>query len=219
MVSTVALAACGTPAETQETPEGSVNGLFSAIKNIDAEKTTKHFEPDNENIVEENLLVVKEEDKKGKELPEALKSYTSDMSYKITDVKEEGDTAVVSLDITYSPAVEAFTAASLEMLGIAFASMGQEMSEEELEKKSDEIIVKHLNEHKKEKESISGTITLVKKDKLWFVKELDDKVLEALSLGMTNLSGDGDSLTEEIEMGSGSIEITDFEEDEFDEAS
>lgn len=221
MASTVALAACSTSgsAQTQETPEGSINGLFSAVKNIDSENTTKHFEPDNENIVKDNFLVVSEEDGKGKKLPQALKEYNSDMSHKITEVNVDGDTAVVSLDITYSPAVEPFTNASMEILALAFSSMGDEIDEEELDKKSDEILVRHLSEHKKEKETVSGTITLVKKDNLWFVRELDDKALVGISLGMSNLldslSTLQDDLKSEIEMGSGSIEIIDFDDEEF----
>lgn len=209
MASTVALAACSASdsAQTQETPEGSVNGLISAIKNIDEGNTNKHFIPDSDYVSEGNFMVLDDEERKEMKMVSSLKKYTSNTEHKIKEVKEDGETAVVNLEITYSPAVEPISSASGELIGLAFSSMGKEISEDEMEKQADEILVRYLDSYEKKTEKASGTITLAKKDNLWYIEEIDDAILEALSLGLSSFS----ELDEEIEMEIGEFEIGDFE--------
>lgn len=161
--------------------ENSVNGMFAALKEADAEKVSEYMNLDDFKTDSED------EDSITSNVEMLIKNMFAQLDYKIiSSEKVDKTTVVVTTEITNTdmkPVMAEFFASALQY-AFANAFANPQPSEEETSKKMEEMLIESIN--KPERATVTNTvdITVVKaEDKSWRIKS-DDAFLNALMGGL-----------------------------------
>lgn len=157
-------------------PEKTIDETFTALKegNMDVLlEYTSTEETDNsfENELTEGLINGTDSTENTELEKEILNSCFSQLEWKIAETKKDGDTAVVTVDITNKDFSNVMQEIFSEMMAQAFASAftGQEMTEEDtmklMKEKIDEVTATTTNTEK---------INMVKEDGIWKFSDSDE---------------------------------------------
>ncbi len=181
----VVFVGCGTV-----TPEDTVSKFFKSVKvfNIEGIEETL-VEGKTEEIV--NTELFKELDENSVFLNLILDNMEK-LSYNITDSEVDGNMAVVSVSTKYvdsGPLLKAtFSEYILKAFGSAFS--GEEMSDEDMEKMLEDIMLEKKKEIPETFKEVDLKIDLVKKDDEWLITEINDELLDVLMSGMYSTFND-----------------------------
>lgn len=198
MLSVFMLAACG---DAGNTPKKTVDNFMNAYKTLDFEEAEKYISAklvdeyknaaQEEGLAQEEMTLEELEKIDGfKEVLANLENLTKQLKHNVTDTKIDDDTAEITVNLTYADASEPFLTSLSEMVGqiFALAFSGQEMTEEEMETKTIEMLFgtlsKNLGDFKAETKTSSGVITLVKEEDKWVITDLDESTLNALTFNI-----------------------------------
>ena len=157
-------------------PEKTIDETFTDLKegNMDVLlEYTSTEETDNsfENELTEGLINGTDSTENTELEKEILNSCFSQLEWKIAETKKDGDTAVVTVDITNKDFSNVMQEIFSEMMAQAFASAfnGQEMTEEDtmklMKEKIDEVTATTTNTEK---------INMVKEDGIWKFSDSDE---------------------------------------------
>lgn len=157
-------------------PEKTIDETFTALKegNMDVLlEYTSTEETDNsfENELTEGLINGTDSTENTELEKEILNSCFSQLEWKIAETKKDGDTAVVTVDITNKDFSNVMQEIFSEMMAQVFASAftGQEMTEEDtmklMKEKIDEVTATTTNTEK---------INMVKEDGIWKFSDSDE---------------------------------------------
>ncbi len=169
------LAACGGTG----TPRATVRTLCEGMKDFDYKKIAGIIEEGDESAFAEI-----EEDSLFSALSKYLKEWASAMKYKIGKAEVSGDTATVKVDFTYTDASDIMTLAVVNYVrqGLSLAVGGA--SEDEMTAllvSCFESAAQTVSPGTAEK---SVTLTLVKKDASWKIKDAPDEIADILTSNM-----------------------------------
>lgn len=153
-----------TACNSMETPEEAVNNALNAVKEADTETIEKYFDSD---ITFEGIEDQDIDDEK-QVLVENLNFET------LSSIEEEGN-AVVEANITNIDMLPVMQKSFVKAMELAFS----DLSEEEIEKQSEEIIINQLNEDDLKTITSKVDIHLENVDNQWKI-DLDDNLINAL---------------------------------------
>lgn len=158
--------------------EKTIAGFISELANNNQEGALKFVTKSKDNgiLTSEGLSFISKEYLDDRLLEEAVKRHTSKLKYKINGEIEKDGEVVYELELTYSNAIFPLLEASGELMEDEHT---KGKSEEEIDKITNEIIIKKLNEGIEEKKS-SGTITLSKEDEKWVITSIDENTRNAI---------------------------------------
>ncbi len=169
------LAACGGTG----TPRATVRTLCEGMKDFDYKKIAGIIEEGDESAFAEI-----EEDSLFSALSKYLKEWASAMKYKIGKAEVSGDTATVKVDFTYTDASDVMTLAVVNYVrqGLSMAVSGAS---------EDEMIALLVSCFESAAQTVSPgtaeksvTLTLVKKDASWKIKDAPDEIADILTSNM-----------------------------------
>lgn len=171
MVLMVSLTACG-----GESAEKAAINTIEAVKTYNKDALSKYLDYDK--LVDINESGNESTDKEGEAY---IKNIFKNMEYKITSSVEDGDTAVVSAEITNIDMNNVFTLYIQEAMGIAMSQAFSEeaQSEEDMKTQMNQLLVKIIDENKDTTVTNNVDISLTKVDKQWKV-EIDEELQNAL---------------------------------------
>ena len=127
-----------------------------------------------------------------------FKKLTKKIKYDVTNVEEDGTTAVADIKFTYADAGEPLASSFGDYIGRMFGLVfsGQEMTEEELELKAAEIMVDivsdNLDGYEVTTKEVQGKIELAEKDGEWVITDIDEEIMNALTFGLIEVLDDFD---------------------------
>ena len=127
-----------------------------------------------------------------------FKKLTKKVKYDVTNVEEDGTTAVADIKFTYADAGEPLASSFGDYIGRMFGLVfsGQEMTEEELELKAAEIMVDivsdNLDGYEVTTKEVQGKIELAEKDGEWVITDIDEEIMNALTFGLIEVLDDFD---------------------------
>lgn len=178
MLAITSLVGCG----SSDSPTGIVKAYFEEVKLGENGDTKKLILSTLEKEVNPNGQdEILEEDSFSAEAEKAMNDILSKIEYKIGEEKIDGDKATVSVslnNVNFSNLFMQFLNKYMtEVLNIAFE--GKEMSEEELTKLSNDLLIELMNDS--EQETRTGEISLVKVDGKWQID--NNEALTELMLG------------------------------------
>lgn len=184
LASVVMLTACG-----GSSPEKSTEKFLASYKELNIEEMSKYVSKEIKQTIEDESSEL-EDGMLTEELKSSVKRYASELEYEIVDVnvdKEEGS-AVVNLNFIYADGGEVVASSMGEIFGqlMGQAFSNEESSDEEVNKELSNILVKNLDINEIKKESVSGEITLKLEEDIWKIAEVDDEVLNVLTIGLIN---------------------------------
>lgn len=184
------LTACGEPG-----PDAVVKDTLTALKAGDSEKANANIWADDTSSESEEEQVFGGDDQ-----PDVM--FTA-LEYTILETKVDGSNATVKTEIKnkdLKKVTAEWMQAVLEMsIQDALSGDGTQMTEDELNKKSTEMLVKAIKEENGEKAAATIEIQLVKSDDGWLIKA-DDSFLDAVTGGMFRAVTDlTDSIADELE--------------------
>ena len=163
----VSMAACSGGGDNAET---AVSGYLDALKAYDLEKSNSYLVEGDEAY---NMLA-----ESGEEIKEEEKIVMKYLSYAIKGSEENGDTAVITVDITNVNMQDVLKAYMAEGLAAAFEN--PEMTEEEMM----QMLVDAFEANKDNTVTTTVDINLTKADGSWKV-QTDDALFSALMGGMS----------------------------------
>ncbi len=174
----LALAGCG-GGGNGETPEGTVKTFCEGLKAYDFKKvagTIKGGDPG-------------DLDDAGANMPEGFMKYLKDwagkLKYKIGEVKADGNTATVTLTLTYTDASELMAAAVKDTLQEAIkAAMSGDVSQEKMMSIMMECIDKAVKEHKTAEGTLTATFKLEKTADGWKITDIPPSVATAATFNI-----------------------------------
>lgn len=217
----VMLVACG----GQSGPEQTIDNFMKDYKDLKLQELKKYVDEGVSGEVDETETIDLEELSKADfskvekfdDLKANFKKLTKEVKYDVTNVKEDGATATADITFTYADASEPLTSSFGELIGQIFdlAFSGQEMTEEEMELKTMEIMVDvfsdSLDGYEATTKEVQGKIELVEKEGEWIITDIDEEIMNALTFGLIKGLDDFDPF------GMGSSTDLEFEENpEFD---
>lgn len=178
IIATTSLIGCG----ADSSPKATVKAYFEEVKLGENGDTKKLILSTLEKEVNPNGKdEILEEDSFSVEAEKDMNDILSKIEYKIGEEKIEGDKATVSVslnNVNFSNLFMQFLNKYMtEVLNIAFE--GKEMSEEELTKLSNDLLIELMNDS--EQETRTGEISLVKVDGKWQID--NNEALTELMLG------------------------------------
>lgn len=127
-----------------------------------------------------------------------FKNLTKEVKYDVTNVEEDGTTATADITFTYADASEPLARSFGELIGQMFglAFTGQDMTEEELELETMEIMVgivsDNLDGYEATTKEVQGKIELVEKEGEWVITDVDKEIMNALTFGLIGVLDDLD---------------------------
>ncbi|MEG1002022.1 hypothetical protein [Clostridium sp.] len=165
----VTLVACGA-----EKPEEVVNSFYKSLKeyNIEEIKTA----------VEESNSEEKASNKTTEEEVNAVKNACKSVDAKVVDTKIDGDNATVDVEVTAIDGNDIMKNYMQYSLTTALNGAVSGETDEELEKKSNEELLKLANNKDAKKSTQNFTIRLVKKDNVWKIQDWENVILETFNL-------------------------------------
>lgn len=172
---------------TKITPEQAVNIALRAVKEYDGETADKYFNFDE--------LIDYEQPEGSKPVNEELnKLLLSKLDWKVLSATVDGDTAVVSAEITNTDMMPVMLDFIGEIIRLQLAESQlpeeERMTEEEFDQKADEIMIDLLEREDNEMLTTAVEINLVKDGKSWkitFDADLQDAILGGLVSVMEEL--------------------------------
>lgn len=181
-------------------PGTTVSEFIEAMKVLDLEKMSSKTIGDQIKDKEEMELFsdVDQDDPMEQYMIEYLGSNAKKISYKIKEEEIDGDTATVHVDIEYVDGGPLFqkTFAEFMQQSIGLLFQGQELTDEE----SSELYIKIMKEQEEITEQAlvekSLEFKCIKKDKEWFIQELDDEILNII---MSNILSVMDGIDDAME--------------------
>lgn len=194
----VSLAACS----MGESAKQATDNALKAIKEMDEETMSKYLEVDElvendsspsnpTNVGEEEMDVIFE-----------------NIEYKINSSEEDGDNAVVNVDITNIDMTEVFGTLLQESISLAFSNAfsSNEITDEEMDMKMNQMFFDIIEKNKENTVTNNVDIKLHKSDKNWKIS-MDDKLQNALTgnflnvvKSMENNFGEFGTFDENVEM-------------------
>ncbi len=171
----------------QETPKQAVTNALNAVKNLDKETSQQYF--GESNWIGGNSSELLENEANAKLIVEKIK-------FNIISSSIEGDSATVKTEITNIDMKNVIGEYINQIMPLAFENAFSEnpLSEEEMEKKSEELLLTLLR--KEDNKTVTSTVDihLNKADKTWRL-EMNESLQDALLGGMVSFSKDleGDS--------------------------
>ena len=169
------LAACGGTG----TPGATVRTLCEGMKDFDYKKIAGIIEESDESAFAEI-----EEDSLFSALSKYLKEWASAIKYQIGKAEVSGDTATVKVDFAYTDASDVMTLAVVNYVrqGLSMAVSGAS---------EDEMIALLVSCFESAAQTVSPgtaeksvTLTLVKKDASWKIKDAPDEIADTLTSNM-----------------------------------
>ena len=164
--------------------ENTINGMFNALKETDVEKVSKYmnledFKTDsNEDTITSNVEML-------------IKNMFAQLDYKIiSSEKVDNATVIVTTEITNTDMKPVMTEFFANALQYAFANAfaDPQPSEEETNKKMEEMLIESINKPDRATVTNTADITVVRsEDKSWKIKS-DDAFLNALFGGLYEVS-------------------------------
>lgn len=167
-------------------PEKTIDETFTALKEGNIDVLEEYISTEGtENSIENELTADLTDSTENPELEkEMLNSCFSQLEWKISETKKDGNTAVVTVDITNKDFSNVMQEIFSEMIAQAFSSTftGQEMTEEYtmqlMKEKIDEVTATTTN---------TEEINMVKEDGIWKFSDSDalaDMLLPGFSSGL-----------------------------------
>jgi len=214
ILSVLMLVACG----GKSGPEQTIDNFMKDYKDLKLQELEKYVDEGVSGEVDEtiDLEELSEADfskvEKFDDLKANFKKLTKEVKYDVTNVKEDGATATADITFTYADASEPLTSSFGELIGQIFglAFSGQEMTEEEMELKTMEIMVDvfsdSLDGYEATTKEVQGKIELVEKEGEWIITDIDEEIMNALTFGLIKGLDDFDPF------GMGSSTDLEFEE-------
>ncbi len=192
ILSILTLVACG----GQGGPEQTIDNFMKDYKDLKLQELEKYVDEgvtgeidgtvDLEELSEADFSKVEKFD----DLKANFKKLTKDVKYDVTNIEEDGATAVADITFTYADASEPLASSFGELIGQMFglAFSGQEMTDEEMELKTMEIMVDvfsdSLDGYEATTKEVQGKIELVEKEGKWIIADIDDEIMNALTFGL-----------------------------------
>jgi len=179
MVSCIFLSLTGCGGDKKETPEEAVTNALNAVKNLDKENISKYFGTDN----------VFNEDEKEQQDEEFTEEYTKlfveKLTFKILSSDIDGENATVKTEITNIDAMKALQKYLEEAFTEALSSAFQqnELTDEELEKKSEEKYIEILKRDDIGMATTTVDIKLTENGDSWKLN-LDEELQNAILGGL-----------------------------------
>lgn len=165
-------------------PDQVLSSTLDAVKVMDQEAVAKGFSEDKTDAMGLNT------DDSSKEEKEMLKLFFDKLSYKIVDTKVEGDNATIKAEITnidFTKAMGNYFTKVLEVsMSNATAKEGEQLSDEALQKKTEELLVEMLSASDVEMITKEVAVQMTKVDGSWKI-ETSDELLDAITGGMMSL--------------------------------
>lgn len=180
MVLMVSLTACG----GGESAEKATINTIEAVKTYNKDALSKYLDYNDLVDVNESGSDTAEE-----EGADYIKNIFKNIDYKITSSKENGDTAVVSAEITNIDMSNVFSLYIQEAMSIAMSQAFSEeaQSEEDMEEQMNQLLVNLIEENKTTTVTNNVDINLTKVDKQWKV-EVDENLQNALMGNLMTVS-------------------------------
>ncbi len=171
----LSLTACG----GGESAEKATINTIEAIKTVDKETLSKYM--DYNELVNINDADNEEDSQDNEDGTEYIGNIFKNMKYKITSSKENGDTAVVSVEITNVDMSNVFTLYIQEAMSLAlsqaFSEEGQ--TDEDMDAQMTQLLIDIIEENKATTVTNNVDINLTKVDKQWKVN-VDENLQNAL---------------------------------------
>lgn len=192
ILSVLMVVACG----RQSGPEQTIDNFMTDYKDLKLQELEKYVDEGVSGDLDEtiDLEELSEPDfskvEKFDDLKASFKKLTKEVKYDVTDVEEDGTTAVADIKLTYADASEPLASSFGEYIGQMFglAFSGQEMTEEEQELKAMEVIIEivsdNLDEYEVTTKEAQGKIELAEKEGEWVITDIDDEIMNALTFGL-----------------------------------
>lgn len=191
-LSVLMLVACG----GQSGPEQTIDNFMTDYKDLKLQELEKYVDEDVSGDLDETIDVegLSEADfsevEKFDDLKANIKRLTKEVKYDVTNVEEDGTTAIADVNFTYADAGEPLASSFGEYIGQMFglAFSGQEMTEEEMELKEMEVLVDivsdNLDEYEVTTKDAQGKIELVEKEGEWIITDIDEEIMNVLTFGL-----------------------------------
>lgn len=168
-------------------PEQVVSQTLDAIQKMDTAKVTEGFVDGNTSTIGLGSEEMTKEEK------EMTQLFFKKLSHKIIESKVDGDTATVKTEITnvdFSLIMGDYVSEVMTLsMSNAFAKDGEKLSDEELEKKVQELLETKITDPNAKTVTSTLDLVLSKTDAGWKIK-LTDELSNALRGGMANMNGD-----------------------------
>lgn len=200
ILSVLMLVACG----GKSGPEQTIDNFMTDYKDLKLQELEKYVDEGVSGDIDEtiDLEELSEPDfskvEKFDDLKANFKKLTKEVKYDVTNVEEDGTTAVADVKFTYAdasePLVSSFGEFIGQMFGLAFS--GQEMTEEEQELKTIELMVDivsdNLDGYEVTTKEVQGKIELTEKEGEWIITDIDEEIKNALTFGLIEALDDFD---------------------------
>lgn len=169
------LAGCGTKSET---PEQAVTNALNAVKNLDEAAAQKYF-------TYSELFNSKDSKKNTLNKKENAKFFVENITFKTLSSSVEGDTATVKTEITNIDMKSILGEYVGQMMPLAFgnAFAANKLSDEEMDKKAEQILLDLLKRKDNKKATTTVDIQLTKSENSWKIK-MDDSLQNAVLGGL-----------------------------------
>lgn len=200
ILSVLMLVACG----GQSGPEQTIDNFMTDYKDLELQELEQYVDEGVSGEVDEtvDLEELSEVDfskvEKFDDFKANFKNLTKEVKYDVTNVEEDGTTAVADIKLTYADASEPLARSFGELIGRMFglAFTGQDMTEEELELETMEIMVgivsDNLDGYEATTKEVQGKIELVEKEGEWVITDIDEEIMNALTFGLIGVLDDLD---------------------------
>lgn len=200
ILSVLMLVACG----GQSGPEQTIDNFMKDYKDLKLQELEKYVDEGVSGDLDETIDIeeLSEPDfskvEKFDDLKANFKKLTKEVKYDVTNVEEDGTTAVADVKFTYADASEPLASSFGEFIGQMFglAFSGQEMTEEELELKTMEVIIDivsdNLDGYEVTTKEVQGKIELAEKEGEWIITDIDEEIMNALTFGLIEVLDDFD---------------------------
>ncbi len=194
ILSVLMLVACG----GQSGPEQTIDNFMKDYKDLKLQELEKYVDTDVSGNLQETIDLEDWSDvefskfEKFDDLKANFKKLTKEVKYDVTNVEEDGATATADIKFTYADAGEPLASSFGDFIGQMFglAFSGQDMTEEEMELKSIELMVDivsdNLDGYKATTKEAQGKIELVEKEDEWLITDVDEEIMNALAFGFSD---------------------------------
>ncbi len=182
----LSLAACGS--KNSASPAETMDGIMQELISCDDEMLEEIFTEDL--MAEEGMMLSEDDVEFSKEI---YKIMLSQLSYKINDVSENGDTAIVTMEITNVDYAEAFSTffanAISKVMPYTLMSEEQRPSDEEMMEIMKECFLETYQSKDLSKVTNTVKIKMTYEDDMWYFESNDD-FIDAITGGAMSFIDD-----------------------------
>ncbi|MBF7096660.1 DUF4878 domain-containing protein [Alkalibacter mobilis] len=209
MILLLVLALIMTGCGSQPKPDSTVENFFKAAKVLDLESMAENVDPATKMELPQMDEILQTGEVSEDTLPASeyfidyLKTNASKLDYTIKNTEVNEDKATVTVDVSYVNTLPIFKETIGEVFMQAFSMLfsGVEMTEEETNQLFEKVLKEKIESSTESLANKTITLPLILKEKTWYISELNDDLLNAVSLGLN----DADSIFED----SGEAEMDD----------